>query len=141
MASNSDPYYFSIKILIFVFAIVMRIANPFLSVGRHCRCRPAGVPLYDMDRASNGRYLAVHEEVFDQIPPPASIVYPTHNGSHKNYDIALDFIEQQAQQLFNINPLKLDRANLPDATLLQYLMYIEIEAEKLLKGLGTSRLN
>jgi hypothetical protein len=100
-----------------------------------------GVPLYDMDRASNGRYLAAHEELFSQLPLPASAVYPTHNGSHPKYDIKLDEFEEKARQIFNIDPTKLDSNSLPDSKLLQYLGYIEVEAEKLLRNWPSSKLN
>jgi hypothetical protein len=43
--------------------------------------------LYDVDRAGNGKFLAETDE--DLLLPGASVDYPTHLGSHRNYDIQI----------------------------------------------------
>jgi len=91
--------------------------------------------LYDVDRAGNGRYLAEHPEFFTE----ASKEFPTHFGSHPNYDIAIKAEIESILISNKVNPN--DVSKLTDTQIKNILEDIEDRALDILDNWKPSSLN
>jgi len=93
--------------------------------------------LYDVDRLSNGKLLAETDE--DYITGFYSEAYPTHFGSHPNYD---DAIRSQIDDLIETNNIDIFGLEfLTDTELLNILDAIENRALSVLSNWQPSKLN
>lgn len=95
--------------------------------------------LYSVDRGSNGRYLAETADDFNLDPQSMSQNYPTHLGSHPNYDNSIlseieDLVIDGGIDVSNLSELS-------DSDLLDYLDEIEDLALDVLEGWNFSKLN
>lgn len=91
--------------------------------------------MYDVDRAGNGKFLAETDEDFVAL----SEAYPTHFGSHPNYDIAV----RQKIDIYE-NALKTKYGsmdNIPSLELEKAIALIESDALNILKNWVPSKLN
>jgi len=91
--------------------------------------------LYDVDRAGNGRYLAETAEDFTEI----SQDFPTHLGSHPNYDLEVGKINNTYLNALISKYGTMD--NVPTDVLNKTLDAIESGALKVLQDWKPSRLN
>ncbi|MEM9526125.1 MAG: AHH domain-containing protein, partial [Bacteroidota bacterium] len=97
--------------------------------------------LYDVDRATNGKLLAESAEDFD----PISEDWPTHFGSHPNYDIeinnaiadVLNTPRQWAPNGVDVN----DLSTLADSQITELIDDVEFEALGILEDWTPPRLN
>lgn len=91
--------------------------------------------LYDIDRATNGRLLAETGEDFTEI----SEAFPTHFGSHPNYD---DAVKSAIDDVFTNNGInKNSIGQLSDQTITNLLDEIEDAALDILEDWQPSKLN
>ena len=95
--------------------------------------------LYDIDRTSNGKLLAETAEDYPKDLTGASQAYPTHFGSHPNYDDAIraqidDLIETNDINIFNLNGLS-------DTEITNIINAIENRATNVLTNWQPSKLN
>ena len=91
--------------------------------------------LYDIDRTSNGKLLAEADE--DWLP--ISEAYPTHFGSHPNYDGDIVNAIDDVLDLNNVLPSQI--GGLSDSKLLEIIDDIEGEALGILEDWVPSKLN
>jgi hypothetical protein len=93
--------------------------------------------LYDVDRAGNGKFLAETDE--DLLLPGASSDFPTHLGSHPNYDIQ---IRNQINQIILDNDIDIfNLQNLSNQQLNNIINAIENRALTVLENWQPSKLN
>lgn len=94
--------------------------------------------LYDVDRASNGKFLAETDE--DLLLPGASVDFPTHYGSHPNYDIE---IRNQIDDVLRANKLTTSSnfSNLSDQEIINMIDDIEDLSINVLENWVSSKLN
>jgi hypothetical protein len=91
--------------------------------------------LYDVDRAGNGKFLAETDEDFVAL----SEAYPTHFGSHPNYDIQ---IRNQIDQIILENDIDIfNLQNLSNQQLNNIINAIENRALNVLENWQPSKLN
>jgi len=91
--------------------------------------------LYDIDRASNGKLLAETGEDFAEI----SEAYPTHFGSHPNYDAEITEIIDDVLESHNVLPSQVK--SLSDTKINQIVDDIEDQALGVLEEWIPSKLN
>jgi hypothetical protein len=91
--------------------------------------------LYDIDRVSNGKLLA--ETAEDYVP--LSEAYPTHFGSHPNYDAQIIEAMNDILDLHNVLPSQI--SSLSDTKLLEIIDDIEGAALDILTDWIPSKLN
>ncbi len=89
---------------------------------------------YDIDRASNGRYLA---ESSEDMVEGVSKNYPTHNGSHPQYD---DAINSAIDDIVEANELDISNLNLTKNEVTSILDDIEESASDVLENWQYSRV-
>lgn len=95
--------------------------------------------LYDLDRGGNGRYLAETAEDYVYDASNHSKNYPTHLGSHPNYD---DAINSAIDDIFINNGINKNAiSELDDATIKNLVDEIEDAALDVLEDWQPSRLN
>lgn len=95
--------------------------------------------LYDLDRGGNGRYLAETAEDYVHDASNLSKNYPTHLGSHPNYD---DAINSAIDDVFINNGINKNAiSELDDATIKNLVDEIEDSALDILEDWQPSRLN
>ncbi|MFV0541354.1 MAG: AHH domain-containing protein, partial [Aestuariibaculum sp.] len=95
--------------------------------------------LYDLDRGGNGRYLAETAEDYVHDASNLSKNYPTHLGSHPNYDVAVQSQIDNVIEQFDVDIFDLD--GLSDTQLTNLLNEIENRALNTLSNWQPSRLN
>lgn len=91
--------------------------------------------LYDIDRVSNGKLLAETAEDY----APISEAYPTHFGSHPNYDAEIVDVIDDVLESHGV--LKSQVGNLSDTELIKIIDDIEDQALSVLEDWVPSKLN
>jgi len=95
--------------------------------------------LYDIDRTSNGKLLAETAEDYPKDLTGASEAYPTHFGSHPQYD---DAIRSQIDDLIDVNDVDIfNLENLSDTEIQNLVNAIENRALNVLANWQPSKLN